>query len=248
MDLCIVFAKAPVEGEVKTRLAKTSILSSAEVTALYDAFLRDTLAAASRSRASRIFVNHWPPGAGDSLERLALEYIARPRLVCAPQEGDVFAERVGRAFDMAEEMGGTANVMVGSDSPCITSRHIDGAFGRLAAGAGGALGPSGEGGLYLIGLRKEVRPDFGAVFGGNAEILDLARWLKGAGHGYALLEELTDVDVGHDLVTVASIIGALEGARNVTEFPRHTADALKRLGLVVRRAGETRGKEMARHA
>lgn len=245
MELCIVFAKAPLEGEVKTRLSETSVLTPARSCELYEAFLRDTLSAAARSRAARVFVNYHPSGAGRLMESIALEHIGPARLVCAPQEGADFTARVTRSFALAEEMGGTANVMIGSDSPCISGRLIDSAFRHLETGNGGVLGPSGEGGLYLIGLRGGVRPDFGAVFGGGAELLDLARWMKDAGVSYSLLEELTDVDVGHDLVTAAALIGAMAGAANTGEFPHRTADALARLKLAVRRNGGSRGKEMS---
>lgn len=246
MECLIVFAKAPVAGEVKTRLAATAPLSPEEVCALYEAFLNDVLRCAANSRADKIFLHYTPAPAAQQMAGIAQKYFAAGRLVMMPQGEGTFAQRIAAAFATAEKMGATRLVMIGSDSPHLQSRILDAAFVALA-GDGVALGPSGEGGLYLIGLRAGIRPDWEKVFGDGAELVNLCREIVRLGGTAALLEELTDVDVATDLVTLAALIETMAMAERRGEFPQRTADELKRLKLTIGRHGGTRDKVLRRN-
>ena len=245
MECLIVFAKAPVAGGVKTRLAATVPLSPEDVRALYEAFLNDVLQCAANSRADKIFLNYTPAAAGQQMAGIAQKYFSAGRLVMMPQREGMFAERIAASFATAEKMGATRLVMIGSDSPHLQSRIIDAAFAKLQGG-GAALGPSGEGGVYLIGLRAGIRPDWEKVFGDGAELVNLGREIVRLGGTVNLLEELTDVDVAADLVTLSALIETAALAERRGEFPQHTADGLKRLKLTIGRNGGTRDKVLTR--
>lgn len=245
MECLIVFAKAPVAGEVKTRLAATAPLSPEDVCALYEAFLNDVLQCAANSRADKIFLNYTPASAGQRMAGIAQKYFAAGRLVMMPQAEGTFSGRIASSFATAEKMGGTRLVMIGSDSPHLQSRILDAAFATLQGG-GAALGPSGEGGLYLIGLCAGIRPDWEKVFGGGAELVNLCREIVHLGGVVNLLEEITDVDVATDLVTAAALIETMALAERRGEFPQRTADELKRLRLTIGRNGGTRDKVLTR--
>lgn len=246
MECLIVFAKAPVAGEVKTRLAATAPLSPEEVCALYEAFLNDVFQCAANSRADKIFLHYTPASAGQQMAAIAQKYFAAGRLVMMPQDKEgTFSERIGVSFATAEKMGATRLVMIGSDSPHLQSRILDAAFAALR-GSGAVLGPSGEGGLYLIGLRAGIRPDWEKVFGGGAELVNLCREIARLGGAADLLEEVADVDVAADLVTLAALVETMGLTVRRGEFPRHTADELKRLKLTIGRNGGTRDKVLKR--
>lgn len=246
MECLIVFAKAPLAGEVKTRLAATAPLSPEEVCALYEAFLNDVLQCAANSRADKIFLHYTPAAAGQQMAGIAQKYFAAGRLVMLPQGEGTFASRIAASFATAEKMGATRLVMIGSDSPHLQSRLVDAAFAMLS-GNGAALGPSGEGGVYLIGVRAGMRPDWVKVFGDGAELVNLCREIVRLGGTVNLLEELTDVDVATDLVTLATMIETMEMAARRGEFPQRTADELKRLKLMIGRNGGTRDKVLKRN-
>ncbi len=241
MECLIVFAKAPLAGEVKTRLAATVPLSLQDTCALYEAFLNDVLQCAANSRADKIFLNYTPASAGRQMADIAQKYFGAGRLIMLPQGEGTFAGRIAASFATAEKMGATRLVMIGSDSPQLQSRILDAAFAALRE-SGAALGPSGEGGLYLIGLPAGIRPDWERVFGDGAELVNLCREIVRLGGTVNLLEEVADVDVAADLVTVAALIETMALAGGRGEFPRCTADGLKRLKLTIGRNGGTRDK------
>ncbi len=245
MECLIVFAKAPVAGQVKTRLAATVPLLPEEACALYEAFLNDVLQCAANSRADKVFLHYTPASAAQQMAGIAQKYFAAGRLVMMPQGEGTFAERIAASFATAEKMGATRLVMIGSDSPHLQSEILDAAFITLHGNVA-ALGPSGEGGLYLIGLRDDIRPDWKKVFGGGAELVNLCREIVRLGGIVNVLEELTDVDVATDLVTLAALVETMSLAERRGEFPHCTADALKRLKLTIGRSGGTRDKVLTR--
>jgi glycosyltransferase A (GT-A) superfamily protein (DUF2064 family) len=135
--------------------------------------------------------------------------------------------------------------MIGSDSPTLKHRILDEAFDILKNRPGAALGPSGEGGMYLIGLAGDIHPDFEKIFGHGAELLNFSRWLRGNGVPYSLLEEVTDVDMGYDLASLVAHIGALADSENrVSGFPANTARIIGELKLAVVRRSGTRDKQV----
>ncbi len=241
MECLIVFAKAPVAGKVKTRLAATVPLSPEDACSLYEAFLHDVLQCAANSRADKIFLNYTPASAGGQMAAIAEKYFSADRLVMMAQGEGTFSERIAASFEAAEKMGAAGLVMIGSDSPHLQSRILDAAFAGLEE-SGAVLGPSGEGGLYLIGLNAGQRPDWETVFGEGAELVNLCREIVRLGGTVELLEEVADVDVAADLVTVAALIEAKALAGGWKEFPQYTADELKRLNLTIGRNGGTRDK------
>ncbi|GMT42856.1 MAG: hypothetical protein IEMM0002_1267 [bacterium] len=245
MNALIVFAKAPIEGEVKTRLVeKNGPLTKAEVCGLYRSFLCDVLQTAGNCDADRIIVNYLPAGSEAIMYELAKSAIPPEKLLLQPQSGENFAKRVAAAFDYAAGIGADSTVMVGSDSPTLQSKTINEAFKHLAKDSGAALGPSGEGGLYLIGLKKPLRPDFEKIFGEADELSNFVEQLANDSVPFSLLEEVTDVDVVSDLVTLISLVGAMKLAVNhrQLDFPRQSADAIKKLRLKIVRSNGTRDK------
>jgi uncharacterized protein len=183
----IVIAKAPVAGRVKTRLCPPC--TPGQAAALAEASLRDTLAAASGSQATRRVVcldgapGAWLPAGFDVI----------------PQRGTGLAARLAAAF---EDAGGPA-FLVGMDTPQVRPEWLD--AGLEAATRGDAvLGASLDGGYWGIGLR---RPD-PAVFTGvpmssrRTGAVQRAR-LAALGLATAILRPLRDVDTWDDAVRVA---------------------------------------------
>jgi len=138
--------------------------------------------------------------------------------------------------------------MIGSDSPALPARVINSAFEFLEKGAEVVLGPSAEGGMYLIGLGEDVKPDFSTIFDGGSELLNFACQAEEGGRRLNLLEEVTDVDVAADLVSVVSVIKAMKTARNYQpmDFPENTARALEKLKIGIERRDGTREKVIVR--
>jgi rSAM/selenodomain-associated transferase 1 len=140
--LICVFAKPPVAGTVKTRLAAS--VGDAGAAALASAFLRDTWdAVASVPWARPILAT-----TGGDAHDFAL--IGRP-VTWLQGEGDLGA-RLERILRRGLAVAGFV-IAVGSDSPGLPRRLLEGAFAELAR-ADAVLGPAEDGGFYLLGLRR----------------------------------------------------------------------------------------------
>ncbi len=120
------------------------------------------------------------------------------------QKGAGLGERMQRAFEDAFESGAAFAVIIGTDIPDLTEKIVKNAFALLKHQEM-VLGPAKDGGYYLIGLSKtgfspEISELFSGIEWGENDVLkktlDAATRL---GIGYALVDELADVDRPEDL-------------------------------------------------
>ena len=152
-----VFVRPPDEGMVKTRLQR--FLGRRGATALYQAFVDDTLALCSRVReAGRVATVLWSAGVDD---RTVAEWGRRLGTAPQPQpEGDL-GVRLSAAFEKGLRAYERV-VIIGSDAPTLPFDHIVAAFNALDD-ASMVLGPANDGGYYAIGATRRVRPRFDGV-------------------------------------------------------------------------------------
>lgn len=181
----VIFVKEPKLGQVKTRLAR----DIGAVTATH--FYRRTMGRIVRRLARDPRWRTWLAIAPDKAVFARRLWPAGPdRLKQGP--GDL-GQRMGRAFRALPP--GPA-VIVGSDIPDLQPRHIARAF-RALGSADAVFGPAGDGGYWLVGLRRRprIRDLFADVRWSSAHALgDTLRNLAGA--SVAFLETLDDVDDG----------------------------------------------------
>ncbi len=112
-----------------------------------------------------------------------------------PQRGEGFAERLANAFADARARGYREIVAVPTDVPRLGVRELAEAFRRLAA-AEVVLGPSPDGGAYLIGCRSDPAALFlGVRWRTAGAFADLAANAAAP----AVLGPLEDVDRRADL-------------------------------------------------
>ena len=133
----LVIAKAPVAGQVKTRLCPPC--TPAQAAAVAEAALLDTLAAADRTPAAR--------------RTLVLQgsYPTPPTWSVVPQRGLGLAERLVNAFGDAGSGSGWP-VLIGMDTPQVTPALLRCVGDRLAE-ADVVLAPAVDGGWWALGLR-----------------------------------------------------------------------------------------------
>ncbi|MAQ92217.1 MAG: hypothetical protein CMM84_01610 [Rhodothermaceae bacterium] len=146
----IVFAKAPEAGRVKTRLSPA--LTPADAAALYEAFLRDALDRYARLGAE----------AGGPAVRLYLAGdpgdLVPDGVSVHPQRGDGLGERMLRAFVETFAAGHDRAIVVGTDHPTLPEAFFGLTFEALDDPLTAVLGPSDDGGYYLLGL-NDIVPD-----------------------------------------------------------------------------------------
>ena len=145
--LCVV-AKRPLPGQTKTRLCPP--LSHAQAAELYECFLRDTLDVMRQVHDVQCVISFLPEDAEDYFRRLA------PDIESTCQRGNSLGERLDHLLTEALVSGSQRAVVMDSDSPTLPAEYISQAFDNLAD-ADVVIGPTRDGGYYLIGL-KQTQP------------------------------------------------------------------------------------------
>jgi rSAM/selenodomain-associated transferase 1 len=161
--------KAPQAGKVKTRL--TPPLSSEEAAALNTCFLRDTAAAIAKTAeggTARGIAVYTPAGAG-----AAYAGILPKEFELVPQRGEAFGERLALAAEDLLRIGFDSLCLIDSDSPTVPQQAFAQAVDFLARpGDSVVLGPSDDGGYYLIGLKKLHRQLFEDIDWSTERVLE----------------------------------------------------------------------------
>ena len=145
----IVMVKAPRAGVAKTRL--TPILSEADAASLAACFAQDALASARR--VARDVIVAYTPADG----RRSLQTILPHDLLWMEQEGTSLGARLEAAIGRAAARGFSPLIVTGTDSPTFPPVHIETAIDALEMDeADLVLGPTEDGGYYLVGLRHPI--------------------------------------------------------------------------------------------
>lgn len=146
-----VMTKAPQAGRVKTRL--TPPLTPEEAAGLNTCFLRDTAAALAHTAATTPALPiavYTPVGAEETYRGILPKEFG-----LVPQRGEAFGERLAAATEDLLRLGFDSLCLIDSDSPTVPVPAFAVAVERLSESEDSVvLGPSDDGGYYLIGLKK----------------------------------------------------------------------------------------------
>lgn len=203
----VIMAKRPEPGHTKTRLCPP--LSAATAACLYECFLRDTLHLARSLPGVTPLIAFTPPAAETYFHQLAPDL---PRL---HQSGVTLGARLEGVLTHCLAAGFAQAAAIGSDSPTLPAPYLTAAFDRLADPAIDlVLGPSEDGGYYLIGWKRPYPHLVRDVTMSTPQVLqDTLALAAQAGVRVALLPPWYDIDEAADL------------ARLRTELAAHTAVA-----------------------
>jgi rSAM/selenodomain-associated transferase 1 len=218
----VIVAKAPVVGQVKTRLCPP--LSAAEATELFRCFLVDTVARACTVPDVQVCLA-FTPADSEGLFRALLPFPLR----YLPQRGNSLGERLVHIFADLLKDGVTRVVIMDSDSPTLPTAYLREAFSTLGDPAHDAVfGPCSDGGYYLVGARAVHPGLFENITWSTSAVL--SETLAQARHhnlNVTLLPPWYDVDNGADLQKLVVELGRFDGNAGV---PR-TQAFLTQLGL-----------------
>jgi len=192
---CIcVFAKPPLPGKVKTRLAP--VAGSEGAAALAEAFLQDTWALVSSLQ--------WAKPVVASTSPFVSPVVAGASEVWAQGDGDLGA-RLERILQRALTTS-TFAIAIGADSPGLPAEFLEQARTALQK-TDAVIGPCEDGGFYLLGLRQCPSGVFGSIPWSESSTCEhtLAR-LKVAGLSVTVLDPWFDVDRPEDLARLRTMI------------------------------------------
>jgi glycosyltransferase A (GT-A) superfamily protein (DUF2064 family) len=126
-----------------------------------------------------------------------------PAIEIVGQEGEGLAAGLVSAFRIFIERGYRRVVALDGDSPQLPYETLDKAF-RLLDGADVVVGPTIDGGYYLVGSRTVQAELFDSQRTGTGRALDsLVASAQGLGLRVALTETAYDVDEAEDLARLA---------------------------------------------
>ncbi len=205
----LIVAKAPVIGEVKTRLgAEIGMAAAADLAA---AALLDTMAACQTAfGAESCFLAL----AGDlsRAERSNELAVALEGWKVFDQRGDDFAARLVHAHTDIPQ--GSPVVQVGMDTPQVRAEDLRGVAAGLAD-ADAVLGPADDGGWWVLALTSpEPARVLRAVAMSTATTYDdTRRALRAHGVRVASAQPMRDVDTATDAAVVAGHCPATRFAR-----------------------------------
>jgi uncharacterized protein len=190
----VIMAKAPCAGRVKTRLEP--VVPADALVALYRCMIEDTVALARVAGVERIAVMCPRGDGGDVARWLDIEVVE--------QEGDGLAAGLDSVFRLFVGDGCPHVIAFNGDTPHLPPDTLAGAF-RLLARHDLVVGPTEDGGYYLVGARGAHAGLFephGLGTGGALRSL-LARAAE-RGLGVALTRAWYDVDEATDLARLAA--------------------------------------------
>lgn len=186
-----MFAKAPVPGQVKTRLA--AVLGEDAAAGLHAGLVRHALATAVGAGLGPVELWCAPDERHDFFGRCAVEFGA----TLHAQRGADLGARMRAAFE--ESFGrGQALVIIGADCPALTPAGL-----RAAADALGAhdvvIVPAEDGGYVLLAMARPVPEVFAGVAWGSPSVMGQTRArLAAAGVSWREMPASWDVDRPED--------------------------------------------------
>lgn len=209
----ILFAKAPVSGNVKTRLIPA--LSSNEAADLHRAFVSDLLL--------RFEDLHWADlELHTDSDTDAWPTVEVPRKL---QISGSLGLRMLHSLEQAMRAGRPSATIVGADAPTLPADYLE---QLVNASSDVALGPTDDGGFYAIRARRTDPKMFDGVTWSRTDTLQRTIEALGAcGLTVSVGPGWFDVDAPADL----------ERLRACPDLPPHTTAWFSRRGLATRRTG-----------
>ena len=156
--------------------------------------VKHALVTARRASLGRVEL-HCSPDTDDAFSRFCAGHYGVP--VVAQSQGDLGA-RMHAAFQRSLATGPRA-LLIGSDCPALTARHLRHADQALRDGVDAVFVPCEDGGYALVGLRRaDARVFDGIAWGEDTVMADTRQRLTALGWQWRELETLWDVDRPED--------------------------------------------------
>ncbi len=220
MSRClIIFAKSPIPGTVKTRLIPH--ITPTEAAELYKAFVTDIFCNTHKLKCERVTIAYTPSNAEATFQSVcgqSANYL--------PQKGFNLGERMKNAFMYSFNKGSKRTVIIGTDSPTLPLSYIQKAFDVLKE-VPVTIGPTFDGGYYLIGLSEQNYAIFDGVDWSTSNVFSqtLAR-IQAINKQLYVLPPWYDVDTSDNLEFLSSHILSMKISGN-EDIPEKTLRFLK---------------------
>ncbi|GMV48633.1 MAG: hypothetical protein NBKEAIPA_03465 [Nitrospirae bacterium] len=230
----VIFAKAPIAGQVKTRLCPA--LTEDEAATLHGSFVLDTL---ERTKAAvgtfKLLVDRYL-ACSPSLTHVFFKIMeARHGVSLLDQVGDDLGTRMHHTFETLFGQGYRRVCLVGTDVPSLPLTHYRDALEWLTR-HDVVLGPAMDGGYYLIGLTKPQPSLFADIPWSTDGVLALTEQkTQQAGLSTAVLPTWRDIDTVEDLrALIDDCTADKQRSKQERVFSQRTAGTLELLAKRLR--------------
>ena len=197
----IIFAKAPIPGDVKTRLCPP--LDPDEAASLHGTLVLDAIERTKGLQGITLYVAGTPDLAHPFFKVMEGRYGAR----LLPQSGPDLGSRMRQVMQDAFDQGAQEVLLTGTDFPALPRAHLIEAL-TLIKSHDVVLGPTADGGYYLIGLRKMIPALFeGIAWSTGGVFAETKKKIEAAWLSLGLLPECRDLDTLDDLKAFIGLIG-----------------------------------------
>jgi rSAM/selenodomain-associated transferase 1 len=189
----IIFCKAPIAGQVKTRLIPA--LGEADATQIHE--ILATHCIKSTIAANLCQVDLWCSPTQD--HQFFRGFNNSDLLRLHTQAGTDLGARMAHAFESTLCHSAYA-IIIGADCPVLDRSYLYHALQSLRDGSEVVIGPAEDNGYVLLGLRKMVPELFQDMAWGSPQVLPETLGRLNKNHiNYQLLKMLWDVDRPEDV-------------------------------------------------
>lgn len=188
----IVFARAPVPGKAKTRLA--AAIGAEAAAQLHARLVKRAVATALAARAGTVELHCAP----DTRHPLFAHIASCHGVALRSQGRGNVGARMHRALARALRTAHAA-VLIGCDCPVLRASDLRRAVSDLQVGADAVFAPAADGGYGLVGLRRSSPRLFSGIQWGSSRVMaETRRRLRELGWRWRELREVWDVDRPED--------------------------------------------------
>lgn len=217
--LIVVVAKAPQVGKVKTRLCPP--LTYSQAATLYTGFLLDTV-----ELALQVPDAHLKAVCPSSQDARELRSILPEPAGYIVQRGSGLTAALGESFEVGLALGYSKVLCISSDNPTLPVQYLEEAFQALENNEL-VLGPTEDGGYYLIGARQAYPFLFEEMIWSTDTVLaETIKRAKQAELSTQLLPGWYDLDKAQELNRFVAELAIAEADKAV-----YTRQALATLGV-----------------
>lgn len=188
----ILFVKYPLEAKVKTRLAET--IGNKKAVNIYSLLAENVVRNIQRLKNTYNYIFY-----SEESEKEKIKNWIKGSFFYSPQKGNGLGARMSNAFKLVFGHGAEKALIIGTDIPDLSTEIINDAIKKLHE-YDVVIGPSPDGGYYLLGMKKFTPELFENItYSTNTVFEDTIKKIKDKKQSYTTLETLEDIDTESEL-------------------------------------------------
>ena len=218
----VIFTREPVPGATKTRLM--TLYSAEKCAELHGCFLKD-LARQTEHADADIIIAH------TGGEPAFLKKTFGSRAVYIAQRGTDLGQKMKNAIYDAFAMGYERVILTGTDIPELKAKTVNAAF-QMLDDYDIVLGPTSDGGYYLIGMSSMHNEAFNVkLYGVDTVFEETVRSIRGSGLTVGMADEYSDIDEKEDVYGL--LVRIRENSSAAGSYTKHFLEENMTISVII---------------